>query len=108
MHVTRHITCCPSPCVWPLRNARKWCVRLWQLFVKKLRRTVCPGRRQRAWPIMQTPSELVAEFSGMEVAYCFFHLAKKVRDKAPMLRSFYKPVIIGRRRVRQLPSATVH
>ena len=52
--------------------------------------------------------ELVAEFSGTEVADCLFHVAKTVRDKAPMLGSFYKPVIAGVRRLHQLPSATVH
>ena len=52
--------------------------------------------------------ELIAKFSGMEVADCFFHVAKKVRDKAPMLGSFYKPVIARVRRLHQLPSATVH
>ena len=30
----------------------------------------------------------VAEFSGIEVAHCLIHVANKVRDKAPMLRSF--------------------
>ena len=52
--------------------------------------------------------KLVAQFPGIEVADCFFHVAKKVRDKAPMLGSFYKPLIAGVRRVSQLPSATVH
>ena len=52
--------------------------------------------------------ELGAQFSGMEVARCFFQVAKKVRDKAPMLGSFYKPVIAGVRRVHHLPSTTMH
>ena len=48
--------------------------------------------------------ELVAEFSGMKVTDCFFHVAKKVRDKALMLGSFYKPVIARVRRLHRLPS----
>ena len=52
--------------------------------------------------------ELVAKFSGMEVADCFFHVAKKVQDKAPMLGSFYKPVIARLCRVHQLPSMNLH
>ena len=52
--------------------------------------------------------ELVAQFAAMEVAGCFFHVGKKVRDKAPLLGSFYKPVMARVCRVYQLPSATVH
>ena len=37
--------------------------------------------------------KLLAEFSAMEVADCIFYVAKKVRNKAPTLGSFYKPVI---------------
>ena len=44
----------------------------------------------------------------MDVADCFFHVAKKVRDKASMLGSFYKPVIVEVPRLHQLPSATGH
>ena len=52
--------------------------------------------------------ELVAEVSATEEANCFFPVAKKVRVKAPMLRSSYKPVIGGFCQVYQLRSTTVH
>ena len=36
--------------------------------------------------------ELVVGFSDMHVGDCLFKLAQKVRDKAPTLGSFYKPM----------------
>ena len=51
--------------------------------------------------------QLIAEIPGMEVADCFFEFAKKVHDNAPILRSFYKPLIATVRLQHQLPSTTL-
>ena len=51
---------------------------------------------------------LAAEFRGMMVANCYFHVAKIVRDKATLLGSFYPAVMATVREVANLPSPQVH
>ena len=52
--------------------------------------------------------DLFAEFSGMDIADCFFHVAKKARDKALMLGSLDKLVIARVRRLQHLQSTIVY
>ena len=51
---------------------------------------------------------LAAEFRGMMVADCYFHVAKIVRDKATLLGSFYPAVMATVRELVNLPPPQVH
>ena len=51
---------------------------------------------------------LAAEFTGMMVADCYFHVAMIVRDKATLLGSFYPAVMATVREMANLPSPQVH